>query len=83
MRKLFWTISAFTIIAGIIGVALMFIFKSSNVVAYISRVRVEETGIWIYKYDFHAYALNIRNTLDTPELTLPLPTRHWSWSFPD
>lgn len=70
--------SLFLIVIGIVAISLNTIF-GYNTIAYLERVRIEETGQWIYKYNFINYISNLQMSIgDTAQLELILPWRTWT-----
>lgn len=70
--------SILLMIIGVIGIALNTLF-GYNTITYLEKVRIENGGLWYYKYNFSQYVSNLSQTFsNTTELNLNLPTRQWT-----
>lgn len=66
---------------GIAAVSITTLF-GYNTIAFLERTRIEETGIWIYKYNFYSYYQNLQMSInDAAELILKTPTRTWYYTM--
>ena len=73
------TIAITFIVIGSIGIAMNLLF-GYNTMAFLSRIRIEETDVWVWKFDGFNYLKSIETSFtDTSRLELNLPSRTWQW----